>query len=210
MTADDLTLFISSPQSFSEIREIIEEFSLYSGLKINHSKTSIISNSPTLLSSFRSSFPQGKTLTSTKILGITFSFHKEDLSKNWDDLIRTLPHTTFATLNPKDSLFSKTISVNQHFLPKILFLSRIILPTPKQIKTLTTLLFKFLWNFSPFEPIKRSSLYLPKSDGGIALPNIGLKTTTVFLWKFILLLKTPNPQPHFWMTYGIYRVFQNG
>ena len=70
--ADDLTLFISSPQSFSEIREIIEEFSLYSGLKINHSKTSIISKSPTLLSSFRSSFPQGKTLTSTKILGILF------------------------------------------------------------------------------------------------------------------------------------------
>ena len=207
--ADDLTLFISSPQSFSEIREIIEEFSSFSGLKINHSKTSIISNSSTLLSSFRSTFSQGKTLSSTKILGITFSFHKEDLSKNWDDLIRSLPHTSLATLNPKDSLYSKTISLNQHFLPRILFLSRIILPTPKQIKSLTTLLFKFLWNFSPFEPIKRSSLYLPKPDGGIALPNIGLKTSTAFLWKFIYLLKTPNPLSYFWMTYAIYRVFHN-
>ena len=141
--ANDLTLFISSSQSFSEIREIIEEFFLYLGLKINQSNTSIMSNSPTLLSFFRSSFPQRKILTSTKILGITFSFHK-DLSKSWNDLISTLPHTTFATLNPKDSLFSKTISINQHFLPKILFLSRIILPTPKQIKTITTLLFKFL------------------------------------------------------------------
>ena len=178
--ADDLTLFISSPQSFSAIREIIEEFSSYSGLKINHSKTSLIYNFPTLLSSFRSTFPQGKTLTSTKILGITFSFHK-DLLKNWDNLIRSLPYTSLVTLNPKDSLFSKTISLNQHFLPRILFLSRIILPTPKQIKSLTTLLFKFLWNFSPFEPIKRSSIYFPKSDGGIALPNIGLKTSTAFL-----------------------------
>ena len=204
--ADDLTLFISSPQSFSEIREIIEEFSSFSGLKINHSKTSIISNSSTLLSSFRSTFPQGKTLSSTKILGITFSFHKEDLSKNWDDLIGSLPHTSLATLNPKDSLFSKTISLNQHFLPRILFLSRIILPTPKQIKSLTTLLFKFLWNFSPFEPIERSSLYLPKPDGGIALPNIGLKTSTAFLWKFIYLLKTPNPLSYFWMTYAIYNL----
>ena len=204
--ADDLTLFISSPQSSSAIREIIEEFSSYSGLKINHSKTSIISNSPILLSSFRSIFPQGKTLTSTKILGITFSFHKEDLSKNWDDLIRSLPHTSLATLNPKDSLFSKIISLNQHLLPRILFLSRIIPPTPKQIKSLTTLLFKFLWNFSPFEPIKRSSLYLPKSDGGIALPNIGLKTSTAFLWKLIYLLKTPNPLSHFWMSYAIYNI----
>ena len=142
--ADDLTLFISSPQSFSAVREIIEEFSSYSGLKINHSKTSIISNSPTLLSFFRNIFPQGKTLTSTKILGITFSFHKEDLSKNWDDLICSLPHNSLAILNPKDSLYSKTISLNQHFLTSILFLSRIIPSTPKQIKSLTTLLFKFL------------------------------------------------------------------
>ena len=203
--ADDLTLFISFPQSFSAIREIIEEFSSYSGLKINHSKTSIISNSPILLSYFCSIFPQGKTLTSTKIFGITFSFHKENLSKNWDDLIRSLPHTSLATLNPKDSLFSKTISLNQHLLPRILFLFRIIPLTPKQIKSLTTLLFKFLWNFSPFEPIKISSLYLSKSDGGIVLPNIGLKTSA-FLWKFFYLLKTPNPLSFFWMSYAIYNI----
>ena len=126
------------------------------------------------------------------------------MSKNWDDLIRSLPHTSLAILNPKDSLYSKTLSLNQHFLPRILFLSRIIPPTPKQIKSLTTLLFKFLWNFSPFEPIKRSTLYLPKPDGGISLPNIGIKTSTAILWKFIYLLKTPNPLSFFWMPYAIY------
>ena len=158
------------------------------------------------ISSYHSSFPQGKTLSSTKILGIAFSFQNEDLSKNWDNLIHSLPHSTLATLNPKDSLLSKVISINQHFLPKILFLSRIILPTPKQIKTLTTLLFKFLWNYSPFEPIKTSTLYLPKSDSGIALPSIGLKTSTAFLWKLILLLKSPINQPHFWISYGLYNI----
>ena len=117
------------------------------------------------------------------------------------NLLDNLPHTSLAILNPKDSPYSKTISLNQHFLPKILFLSRIILPTPKQIKSLTTLLFKFLWNFSPFEPIKRSTLYLPKPDGGIALPNIGIKTSTAFLWKFIYLLKIPNPHSFFWICY---------
>ena len=159
-----------------------------------------------MISSFHSSFPQGKTLSSTKILGITFSFQNEDLSKNWDDLIHSLPHSTLATLNPKDTLFSKVISINQHVLPKILFLSRIILPTPKQIKTLTTLLFKFLWNYSPFEPIRRSTLYLPKSDGGIGLPSIGIKTSTAFLWKLILLLKSPKNQPYFWISYGLYNI----
>ena len=39
--ADDLTFFISSPDSFTPIRKIIEEISHYSGLKINQSKTTI-------------------------------------------------------------------------------------------------------------------------------------------------------------------------
>ena len=126
--ADDLTFFISSPDSFAPIGEIIEEFSHYSGLRINQSKTTIISNSPELLSTYRSTFPQGKVLISSKILGINFSFQNQDLSKNWDKLICSLPYSTLSTLNPKDSLFSKVISINQHFLPKILFLSRIIYP----------------------------------------------------------------------------------
>ena len=138
------------------LREILDDFLKFSGLKINHSKTTIISNSPTLLFSFYSIFPQGKILTSAKILGISFSFQTEDLEKNLDDLICSIPHTTLSSLNPNDSLFSKVISLNQHLLPKLLFLSRIIPSNPKQTKTLTSHLFKFLWNFSSFEPIKRS------------------------------------------------------
>ena len=91
------------------------------------------------------------------------------MSKNWDDLIRSLLRTSLAILNPKDSLYSKTLSLNQHFLPRILFLSRIIPPTPKQIKSLTTLLFKFLWNFSPFEPIK--SLPFTYLNQTVAFPS---------------------------------------
>ena len=204
--ADDLTFFISSPDSFAQIRKIIEEFSHYSGLKINQSKTTIISNSLELLSTYRTTFPQGKILTSSKILGINFSFQNQELSKNWDELIRSLPYSTLSTLNPKDSLFSKVISINQHFLPKILFLSRIILPTPKQIKSITSLLFKFLWNYTPFEPIKRSTLYLPKPNGGIALPSIGIKISTAYLWKFIIILQCPPSTKHFWMKYGIYNL----
>ena len=47
--ADDLTLFITYPSSFSTL-EILNQFSLFSGLKINHDKTTIILNSPDLFS----------------------------------------------------------------------------------------------------------------------------------------------------------------
>ena len=128
-----------------------------------------------------------------------------DPLQNWDALVRSVPRTSLSLLNPNDSLFSKVISINQHFLPKIL-LSRIIPPTPKHIKTLNSFLFKFLWNFSPLEPIKRSTLYLPKADGGIALPSIGLKISTAFLWQLIVLLQTPKPLHHFWMHFAIYNL----
>ena len=126
--ADDLTLFITHPSSFSTLLEILNQFSLFSGLKINHDKTTIISNSPDLISSFQSNFPGGKILQSTKILGIFFSFKTDLLMQNWDALVRSVPRTTLTLLNPNDSLFSKVISINQHSLPKILFLSRIIPP----------------------------------------------------------------------------------
>ena len=126
--------------------------------------------------------------------------------QNRDALVRSVPRTTFSLLNPNDSLFSKVIFINQHFLPKFLFLSRIIPPTPKHIKTLNSFLFKFFWNFSPFESIKRSTLYLTKADGGIALPSIGLKISTAFLWQLIVLLQTPKPLHHFWMHFAIYNL----
>ena len=121
-------------------------------------------------------------------------------------LFARYPVLPFPFFNPNDSLFSKVIFINQYFLPKILFLSRIIPSTPKHIKTLNSFLFKFLWNFSPFERIKRSTLYLRKADGEIALPSIGLKIFTAFLWQLVVLLQTLKPLHHFWMHFAIYNL----
>ena len=71
---------------------------------------------------------------------------------------------------------------------------------------MTPHLFKFLWNFSSFEPIKRSTLYLPKTDGGIFLPSIGARTLSAFLWEFIFLLKQKPSISHFWMTYAFHNI----
>ena len=105
--ADNLTIFISSSDSFTSIREIIKKFSFFSSLKINQSKTTIISNSPALLSSFRSTFPPGKIRSFSKIFGINFFFQNQDLSKKWNNLNHSLPYSTLAALNPRDSSFPK-------------------------------------------------------------------------------------------------------
>ena len=179
--ADDLTLFISSLNSFSSICEITNEFSLYSGLKFNHSKTSIISISPALLSSFRFFFPQCRVLSCTKILGITFSFRLKDLSKNWEDLIRSLPYSTFANLNRKDSFFSKVIILNQHLLQKFSCYreSSLTLSNNSRLQLLCYLNF---YGTTPLLSPLKDPLYTYLNTT-VALPFLlfGLKTFTAFL-----------------------------
>ena len=105
--AVDLTLFITHPSSFSTLLEILNQFSLFSGLKINHNKTTIISNSPNLLSYYQSNFPQEKILQSTKILGIFFSFKTKNLMQNWDALVCSVPRTSFPFLTQMTSFSQK-------------------------------------------------------------------------------------------------------
>ena len=67
--ADDLTIFLTDPKSFTNIAQSLQTFSTYSGLQINETKTKL------LHLSFLRNFPHGKINTSSKILGITFSFN---------------------------------------------------------------------------------------------------------------------------------------
>ena len=164
--AGDLTIFVTDPQSFSPISKTLKMFSFYSGLKVNPSKTELVSNSSNISSSFSAAFPDGKVTSSSKILGINFSFDPQKLTENWTKILHSLERK-IASLNPRDSLFSKILSVNSHVIPQILFQARVTAPTPLFIKTINKALFKFLWNYSTYEPIKRSKLYLPKHKGGI-------------------------------------------
>ena len=164
-----------------------------------------MSNSPALLNTFNSVFSQGKIQSTMKILGIHFSFSPKEMKMNWDKLTSSLLTSTLSKLNPNDSIYSKVISINQNILPPILFLARVIPPTPKHIKTITFKLFKFLWS-SPFEPLKRSSIYLPRADGGLFFPSIGSKCLTAISWQIIYLLKSSKPFPQFWMALANYNL----
>ena len=130
--ADDLTLFITHPTSFQSLSAILNQFSLYSGLKTNNRKIKILSNCPYLLSSFKLSFPHCKIMSSTKILGIHVLSQDEEMTRNWDELIQSVPHATLTLFNLDDSLYSKVISINQHLSTQILFYAKIIPPTAKQ------------------------------------------------------------------------------
>ena len=99
-------------------------------------------------SHFNLLLPKVKFLPFSKILKIYFFFKTKDLMQNFDALVCFIPHKTLAFLNLNDSLYSKVTSINEYFSSKIFFLSRIIPLSPKHVKTLTSFLFKFLWNFS--------------------------------------------------------------
>ena len=204
--ADDVILFLTDPQSIVMVNRILQSFSHFSGMKINPTKTKILSNSELLISTFSETFPGGQVQSSAKILGINFSFRTKVLEKrNWKPMCANIMRLCVNNAYRDVSIYGKVAIINSTILPRILFLSRIIYPSYKRVKCLISCVIKFLWNNSKFEPIERESLYRPKQDGGIAFPSIPAKIKTAFSWQLIHILKSDRLTPKtFWNAYARY------
>lgn len=201
--ADDVILFLTDPQSITEIHKIFQDFYHHSGLEISPPKTKIISNSPTLISTFKSTFPDGKVLNKTKILGITFSFEPELMQTNWKEMTGEIRRLCISNTHKNISIYGKTAIINSTVLPRIIFLARILYPKRKHVKILTRTVFEFLWNHERYEPLKREALYRSKLHGGIGFPCIEAKINTAFLWQLTYLLNKPD-ETLFWIHYAKY------
>ena len=99
--ADDVVLFLTDSESMYRVSNILNSFS-HSGLDMawtgldtpptsffslwpghEPTKTKIMSNSPDLISTFKFVFPSAALCSTSKILGINFSFHHRVMKRNW-------------------------------------------------------------------------------------------------------------------------------
>ena len=203
--ADDVVLFLTDSESIFRVRSILTQFSSHSGLDMNPTKTKIMSNSPDLISTFKSVFPSATLCSTSKILGINFSFDHRVMKKNWkimcDNIYRLCIQNTYRSV----SIFGKVFIINSCILPRVLFLSRIIAPKGKRVNRITSCIFKFLWNNSNVESINRQILYRKPEDGGISFPCIRSKVDAALLWQMVHLMKHPS-STDFWIQYAKYNL----
>jgi hypothetical protein len=118
---------------------------------------------------------------SVKILGVHFSQSLDTVHKcNWQPLIKNVTTSLNILQSRRLSYKGKVYAISSFVLSKLWYLGTII-PMPSHVLfVLNHLIFSYFWNHST-ERIKRTTLYLPKEQGGLGLPSIHLKLLALFI-----------------------------
>uniref|UniRef100_A0A3B1J5L7 Reverse transcriptase domain-containing protein n=1 Tax=Astyanax mexicanus TaxID=7994 RepID=A0A3B1J5L7_ASTMX len=168
--ADDVTIFIKSK---NELEIILEYFKMYenaSGAVLNVTKSECVwIGNPE--NKFMISIPETENL---KVLGIYFN-NKDSVETNWSEKVEVMKAETKKWTNCNLSYKTRINIVKTYILSKILFLSCILPPTDKWLKTINKLCCNFIWN-STREVTKRNLLYKKKELGGLGALDFSIKT----------------------------------
>ena len=172
--ADDLLLFLSDPEnSIPKCLDIIAQFSLASGYKINFSKSELFPiNSKALTMSFDTCEFKVATGPLT-YLGVKVTRSYKDLFKfNFKPLLDQASKDTSRWSTLPLSLAGRINSVKMVILPKFLFLFQTVpIFLPKSyFKELDKCISTFIWN-KTVPRVRKSVLEKRKINGGLALPN---------------------------------------
>ena len=205
--ADDTTLIFTDQSEIKAALKIANEFSVFSSLKINTKKTTVISNSQSLSDEIRRHYPNAKFLDETKILGILFSLKHPTEKKNWSRIVAIIKSTTDLHRHRNLSMFGKLTIIKTLLLPHITLMARLFrCPTGTQ-KALSKILHKFFWYPYTLEPINRNTLCKIPKHGGIGMPCIKSWCDAAYAIR-LKTISSPTHPDLFWIKHGLYRVSQ--
>ena len=176
--ADDSSVFVSTEQSIVEVFKEISLFENASGALLNRDKSSI-----TGVGKWHGKndwpFDWLKIEHNLKILGI---FHYENERKtiemNWNIVIKKLEKTINAFLNRCLTIFQKAIIINSLLLSKVWYVAHTLPLNKIFAQKIIFLIFRYLWK-SNYHPIRRTTLFLPKSEGGLGIIDVFDKAAAI-------------------------------
>ena len=212
--ADDTTLFISySEMNLRLCMDILEEFHLISGLKINVDKTKVVK--------FGNNRDSSDVLCPDLNLIWTSKF--TSLGINYD--VNDLDNITELNIEPKLSEIDKLIRIWQNrnltligkiILIKSLLISKFIhillsLPSPKEFLfiKIEQLFEKFLWNGKP-PKFKKQIIQKQVIEGGLQYPNIRNVDATMKISWFKRIYATNEGWASFPNMYGMDKIYVYG
>ncbi len=172
--ADDLILFLSNPLvSIPRVLLILDSFSIFSGYKLNFSKSELFPVNSAALSISYSNFQFRVVNNQFRYLGVQVTRRYADLFKvNFNPLLE-LTKSLFLSWKPLPlSLIGKVNAVKMNILPKFLYLFQCLpIFIPKSFfSNLEKIISSFIWNNKP-RRIGLKHLVKPKEVGGLALPR---------------------------------------
>ena len=164
--ADDTTVILNDDEQIRILIEIYNEYSKYSGSKLNLNKCSIL---PICHDRQNELNKTGfKVVEQTKICGIYFG--NEEKRLNEEARVNKVEGKISQYANRQHPIFSRATIVNTVILAQIWFVLAVVDISRSCINDITRRVFKFLWRTS--EWLKRKECYNSLQDGGLGIIDI--------------------------------------
>ena len=183
--ADDSSMLVLDDQSLVEIYKLIIYFEEATGSKLNRSKTNIFG-----LGNWKSrdNWPLN-WLQSEKdyfyTLGIYHSNeYNSSVEKNWNVIINKMKQHSNILLNRRLSLYQRVAYANSCLVSKIWYTAHIYPLTETYAKEINKIIFQYIWG-GRYEPIRRSTVYRSKKEGGLGIINCMCKSKTIMINTFL-------------------------
>ena len=197
--ADDVTLFLTDLQDLKYSLEVIQEFSLFSGLVINQSKSVAMwlgskkNNNERLLG-----FQWKKRI---KILGIYFMNDRpaSQIEDNWSHRIETIQRLIHSWEKRDLSIMGKICVIKTFLISQLVYIMQALVIPDKILTDINRLFFRFLWrkqqsNRRAFEKVKRSVVCSEFDQGGLKMIDIRQMQAAFLLQWAVKLSKSKDSE----------------
>ena len=175
--ADDMTLFISRPQtSIPPLLGLIESFGTFSGFRINWGKSELMPISDNVDPDFLRTMPFKVSRAKFKTLGIIATRkHGELLKSNWDAKMQQLKSNIEFWNTLPISMVGRINAIKMVALPRFLYIFQclpVLIPL-YYFKKLDSMVSSFIWSNKSVR-ITKNHLCKSKAEGGFGLPQFKL------------------------------------
>ena len=176
--ADDSTLPMKNEKSLKKALEVINDYSIVSGMRLNMSKTECILTGP-LKNRYKKLHNVNVNITCIKVLGVYIGHNKEMcLRNNWTKITSDVEKLFESWKTRNLTIFGKVCIINSLVISKIIYIASILnLPDPTIIKDFQRRIFNFIWNKR--DRIKRNTLIGTVDNGGIGVVDILSKIKSI-------------------------------
>lgn len=205
--ADDMTLFLTSEGSVARAVEVLGEFGLASGARVNLGKSSVKFFGPW---AGREEGLSGLPLCSgpMRVLGVDFEVTGSE-GINWGQRIAKVRTKVGLWKARRLSMSGRVLVIKADILPSLVYLAYVFPLPPRYRKDLVRTIFSFVWG--GYEYIKRDWMVQSVEEGGRGVPDIPLKLDTIFFSSICKSLVNPCNHGYkafalFWLSFPLRRL----
>ena len=183
--ADDTNMYTIDNESIVNIFNVITMFEAATGAILNKRKTKIYG-----IGAWKNKieWPIPWLTSSTSFfesLGVIFSNdYQLAVLKNWESILNSIEIKLRIMQTIKLTIYQKAVMINCIINARLWYISHVYPMPLKYANKIKRVTFHYLWG-KKYEPIKRTTLTLPKYEGGLGIIDIYYKSQSILASSFL-------------------------